>query len=167
MAAIFATWEGREATIYGGMTWSVTRGTVAGAGGKHVGSYWLSPVIKRIGYSCEWGRPWSRAGGRYREQENSHLGWSDHIPHLYTLLDPYNFGPALFHDIPGVRDVEVLCNQIPRRPYRHQQLEGIKSKIPATLKTGIAKRWAILEPGTWHAGQGGRWESSVVPTWSH
>ena len=45
-----------------GMTWSVTRETVAGAGGKHVGSYWLSPVIKRIGYSCEWARPWSRAG---------------------------------------------------------------------------------------------------------
>ena len=92
-------------------------------------------------------------GWVYREQENSHLGWSDHILHLYTLLDPDNLGPALFHDIPGIRYVEVLCNQIPQRPYRHQQLEGIKSKIPGTLKTGIAKRWAILEPGTWHAGQ--------------
>ena len=92
-------------------------------------------------------------GGVYREQENSHLGLSGHIPHLYTLLDPYNLGPALFHAIPGIRYVEVLCNQIPQRPYRHQQLEGIKSKIPATLKAGIAKRWAILEPDTWHAGQ--------------
>ena len=54
-------------------------------------------------------------GGVYREQENSHLGWSDHILHLYTLLDPYNLGPALFHDIPGIRYVEVLCKCHKRR----------------------------------------------------
>ena len=47
----------------------------AGAADKHIGSYWLSSIIKRLGsHGCEAGA--GQAEG-VREQENSHLVWPD------------------------------------------------------------------------------------------
>ena len=47
----------------------------ARAADKHIGSYWLSSKIKRLGtHGCEVGAGWAEG---VREQENSHLEWTD------------------------------------------------------------------------------------------
>lgn len=83
MAATFTTWERRRPLLFIGRI-DVRWGLISYQGnhwprawGKPVGSYGLSPVIKKVGQLREWSRT-DRAGDMYREQENSQQEWPDH-----------------------------------------------------------------------------------------
>ena len=60
MAAVY--WREEGATIYRGnwlqVSSLVTRETSSWGRDKPAGSYWLSPIIQRVGLSCEWNKAW-------------------------------------------------------------------------------------------------------------
>ena len=61
--AIFVTWGRKRLSFIGSidvrLSHQLPGKPAAGAGGNHVGSYWLSPMIQRTGQWREWSRGWT------------------------------------------------------------------------------------------------------------
>ena len=111
--AIFVIWGRKRLSSIGSidvrLSHQLPGKPAAGAGGKHVGSYWLSPMIQKIGQWREWSGDWSSRGWTENKKTAILNGLTMHSTPLYPACPlPCWFTPLLRY--PWSEVCRVHCN---------------------------------------------------------